>query len=320
MPNTGPDSAPLVHVAVAVIRRGSQVLVARRPDHLHQGGLLEFPGGKVEPGESVQTALIREIAEETGLKLDPGSLRPLIGIRHDYGDKRVFLDVWQTFSAVGAPQGLEGQWVDWCELASLREAEFPAANRAIIRALTLPLTYFITGACASVEDGVARLQRQLDRYRPSMVLLRAPWLTPGDYLRFATTASALCQHHHVRLILHGEPAVLGKVVADGIHLPWHLASTLTERPVPWDCLLAVSCHDQSQLAHAAHLDADFVTLGPVRPTASHPGAPVLDWPGFGALSALATMPVYGLGGLTPADQTVAVEHGAQGVAGIGCWW
>lgn len=309
-----------VHVAVAVIRRGEQVLVARRPDHLHQGGLLEFPGGKVEPGESVQQALVREIAEETDLQLDPEGLRPLIVIRHDYGDKQVLLDVWQTCLARGTPRGLEGQWVSWCDPHSLRAADFPAANRAILRALTLPARYCITGECESVDAGVTRLQRQLASHRPAMVLLRAPWLEPSEYARFATAAGELCRQSETRLILHGDPAVLNSLSADGIHLPWNLAAAMTARPVPQDCLLAVSCHDQAQLGQAARLEADFATLGPLRPTASHPGAPVLGWARFGALTAQATMPVYALGGLGYAEQSLAVEHGAQGVAGIRCWW
>ena len=119
-----------VHVAVAVIVRDGRVLIARRPDHVHQGGLLEFPGGKVEPGETVQAALVREIAEETGLHVPAGSLEPVIGIRHDYGDKRVFLDVWETSAAEGEARGCEGQPVEWLTPEQLRDEDFPAANLA----------------------------------------------------------------------------------------------------------------------------------------------------------------------------------------------
>ena len=309
-----------VHVAVAVIRRDEQVLVARRPDHLHQGGLLEFPGGKVEPGESVKRALVREIAEETGLRLDPEALQPLIVIRHDYGDKQVLLDVWQTRDARGSAQGLEGQWVDWCRVQDLRAEDFPTANRAILRALTLPSVYCITGECASADDGIARLQQRLIDRRPELVLVRAPWLDANEYARFARAARALCQENASRLILHGDPTVLDSLPADGIHLPWRQAAAITARPVPRDCLLGISCHSEEELAHAARLDADFVTLGPVQPTASHPGAPVLDWTGLRTLVAQATMPVYALGGLGYEHQARVVSLGAQGVAGIRCWW
>ena len=112
-----------VHVAVAVIVRDGRVLIARRPDHVHQGGLLEFPGGKVEPGESVQAALVREIAEETGLRVPEDSLEPVIGIRHDYGNKRVFLDVGEHRAAERAATECEGQPVEWLTQDQLRATD-----------------------------------------------------------------------------------------------------------------------------------------------------------------------------------------------------
>src|SRR5690554_906464 len=114
-----------VHVAVGVIVRQGRVLIARRPDHVHQGGVLELPGGKVEGDETVQAALVREIAEETGLEIPRDSLRPVIGIRHDYGDKRVFLDVWRTDQARGEAHGREGQPLEWMRPESLQDEDFP---------------------------------------------------------------------------------------------------------------------------------------------------------------------------------------------------
>ena len=143
-----------IHVAVAVIVRDGRVLIARRPDHVHQGGLLEFPGGKVEPGESVQAALVREIAEETGLHVPADSLQPVIGIRHDYGDKRVFLDVWETRAAEGEARGCEGQPVEWLAPEQLQDEDFPAANRPIIRALRLPRQLAITGDASDLDQAL----------------------------------------------------------------------------------------------------------------------------------------------------------------------
>src|SRR5690554_4128907 len=149
-----------IHVAVAVIIRDGRVLVARRPGHAHQGGLLEFPGGKVEAGETVQQALIREIAEETGLRLTESALEPVIGIHHDYGDKQVFLDVWQTTDSQGEAEGREGQSVSWMLPETLRDEDFPAGNRAIIHALKLPRQLAITGQIdggEGVRNGIDQL-------------------------------------------------------------------------------------------------------------------------------------------------------------------
>ncbi len=123
-----------VHVAVGVILdAGGRVLISRRDSNAHQGGLWEFPGGKVEPGETVQQALQRELLEELGIAIGP--LIPLIEIHHDYGDKAVFLDVHVVREFSGEPQGLEGQPLAWVHAAEMQESHFPAANVPIIEAV-----------------------------------------------------------------------------------------------------------------------------------------------------------------------------------------
>ncbi|TBW56243.1 Nudix family hydrolase [Marinobacter halodurans] len=310
-----------VHVAVGVVRQGDRILIARRPDDAHQGGLLEFPGGKVEPEERVQQALVRELDEEVGLRIDPRNLRPVIGIRHDYGDKRVFLDVWETDRFEGEPHGREGQPVQWLAVDALHDDDFPAANRPIIRALRLPHQYPITGDAGM--DGAALVDhtcRRLAALRPSICLFRAPWLSRDAYLDAAGQLLDWCSARSIRLMLHGDPALLASIPAAGIHLPWHVARRLDTRPLASSGVLGVSCHQEDELAHAAHLGADFVTLGPVAETASHPDAVPMGWPRFTELAARATVPVYALGGLSLEDVERAREAGAQGVAGIGTWW
>ncbi len=122
-----------VHVAVGVILVDGKVLLAKRADHQHQGGLWEFPGGKVESGESVESALSRELLEEIGITID--GCEPLIDIAHDYGDKRVLLDTHVVRSFSGTPEGCEGQPVEWVPVSELAQIEFPAANVAIVDAV-----------------------------------------------------------------------------------------------------------------------------------------------------------------------------------------
>ena len=133
MPSIEPDGPPAVHVAVGVVIREQRVLVSWRAEHLHQGGLWEFPGGKLEPGESVLDALRREFAEELGLRV--GAARAMLTVAHDYGDKRVLLDVWRIADWEGEPRGLEGQPLQWAAIDSLHELAFPAANEPIVLAL-----------------------------------------------------------------------------------------------------------------------------------------------------------------------------------------
>ena len=126
-----------IHVAAAVIRDNSgKILIARRADTQHQGGLWEFPGGKVEADESVTTALGRELHEELGIVVDVA--RPLIKVQHDYPDKQVLLDVWEVSAFTGEPHGAEGQPLEWVAPRDLLNYDFPAANQPIVAAARLP--------------------------------------------------------------------------------------------------------------------------------------------------------------------------------------
>jgi len=116
-------------VAIALIRRHDRWLVQRRREGDHLAGVWEFPGGKVEPGEAVETALYREVAEEVGVALTV--LRPLPEIDHDYGDRRVTLHPFLC-SATGEAVGREGQPLCWLTVEEIARLEIPAANRALL--------------------------------------------------------------------------------------------------------------------------------------------------------------------------------------------
>jgi len=123
----------VVHVAVGVIARGDDIFITLRPDDVHQGGKWEFPGGKVEEGETVLQALRRELAEEVGIIVNRSE--PVIVITHDYGDKQVKLDVHRVKDFTGEPHGKEGQASRWVNVKSLNASDFPEANIPIISAL-----------------------------------------------------------------------------------------------------------------------------------------------------------------------------------------
>ncbi|MDF2178423.1 8-oxo-dGTP diphosphatase MutT [Aliiglaciecola sp. CAU 1673] len=123
----------VVHVAVGIIQRADQIFITRRPDNLHQGGKWEFPGGKVEAGETVQEALTRELHEEVAI--DVTNSRPFMLIEHDYGDKKVKLDIHLVMSFTGEPHGKEGQESRWVAIEDLSGYEFPEANKAIVAQL-----------------------------------------------------------------------------------------------------------------------------------------------------------------------------------------
>ncbi|MDG0971318.1 MAG: NUDIX domain-containing protein, partial [Porticoccaceae bacterium] len=120
-----------IHVVAAVIYGNSnQILIARRAAHLHQGGLWEFPGGKLEANESPYQGLVRELTEELDIRVT--SATPFIQVSHDYTDKQVLLDVWQVTAFVGQARGAEGQECKWVPVSDLLSQssnyQFPEAN------------------------------------------------------------------------------------------------------------------------------------------------------------------------------------------------
>ncbi len=123
-----------IHVAAGVILNAQrEVLLALRPRDKHQGGLWEFPGGKVEAGETVQQALARELLEEINLTVLESSR--LLVVDHDYGDKQVTLEVLLVTQHSGIPEGREGQTITWVHIDNLHSYAFPEANTPIVRAL-----------------------------------------------------------------------------------------------------------------------------------------------------------------------------------------
>ena len=308
-----------IHVAAAVIRgEGEHVLLARRPLDKHQGGLWEFPGGKVEAGERVEDALSRELHEELGITVTRA--RPLIQVQHDYPDKHVLLDVWEVLAFCGAAHGAEGQPLQWVHAGDLPGYRFPAANRPVVSAARLPRRYLIT------PDGLpaARLLEGLACALDAgirLVQLRAPALPAADYRVLAGQVLALCAGR-AEVLLKGPLEWAAEFPAAGWHLTaaqlWQLHGQA--RPLAAGRWLAASCHTAEELAAATALDVDFVTLSPVCGTASHPDATPLGWTAAAELLRGFNQPAFLLGGLSMDDLAAVIRAGGQGVAAIRAFW
>ncbi len=309
-----------VHVAAAaIVGSDGRILIARRPEHLHQGGLWEFPGGKVEAGETVAQALSRELQEELGIV--PSASVPLIRIPFDYPDKRVVLDVWRVTAFDGEPHGHEGQPLRWVTLDQLDELPFPAANQRIITALQLPDAYMITGDFNSHDDFMRRLHSALEA-GVKLVQLRAKSLALDELTALAQAASALCRKAGAKLVLNGSPLSLPAGIADGIHLDsYTLKSISAEQLLCWrKGLIGASCHSPEELAVATRLGLNYVSLSPVCHTLTHPDTAAIGWEVFRHWIQDIPLPVYALGGMTAEDRQVAVRHGGQGIATIRGYW
>ena len=307
-----------LHVVVAVISdQRRRVLLALRPQHKHQGGLWEFPGGKVEPGETSRMALARELYEELGVVV--GAVRPLIQVPHRYSDRAVLLDVWWVEDYRGEPHGREGQPLAWVALDEIGPDQLPAANRAILTAAKLPAHYVITPDPEEPDHFYRRLERVL-RAGERLVQLRAKGVDEVTYKNLSVNILRLCRKFGAKLLLNAPAQWVEELGADGVHLTSTCLMALRTRPLGAGYWVAASCHSPAELRRAAAIGVDFAVLGPVLATASHPDVQPMGWARFKRLVQGVPFPVFALGGMEPAHQPAVIDHGGQGIAAIRSLW
>jgi 8-oxo-dGTP diphosphatase len=305
-------------VAAAIVNAEGKLLITRRPEHVHQGGLWEFPGGKLEAGESVWEGLKRELQEEVGIEVHEA--RPLIRLRHDYPDKSVLLDVWRVEAFTGQAHGAEGQAFVWVSVDDLHHYNFPAANIPIMTALRLPSKYLITPDPGDDWDTFLLALGRSIHAGVSLVQLRAKSLSQDAYADLAQRALAVCRDRGAQLLLNADPALVEEVGAQGVQLTGSRLRALEARPLSRDYWVCASCHTLDDLRHAQAIEADFAMLSPVKATASHPDDEPLGWERFSAMIGQVPFPVYALGGMTATMVAEAQNRGAQGVAAIRALW
>ena len=313
---------PTLHVVAGVLTDAAgRVLIAQRPPGKHLAGGWEFPGGKRDEGESRESALRREFAEELGVEVR--AARPLIRYAHDYPERRVELDVWWITDHAGEPHGLEGQAIDWCAPEGLMAHDLLPADKPIVTALTLSPLCLVTGAFEDKDDFERRLQGALAA-GAELVQLRVPEADVRRLLELGEVAAPIVRRRGARLMVNASPAdwfVLGESgLFDGLHLPARHLAACDRRPVAAGKLLGASSHDAAELARAVGLGADYAVLGSVQPTASHPGGVTLGWDRFGELVAPCRLPIYAIGGMAKADLSCAWAAGGQGIAAITSLW
>ena len=300
-----------LHVAVGVVRDSEgRVLLTERHQHAHQGGLWEFPGGKLEAGETVVHALQRELREEVGIEVQ--AARPLIKIKHRYPDLSVLLDVWRVDSFTGVATAHEGQAMRWVEPNQLNDYTFPAANLPIITAARLPDRYAILEG-----DSIEQVLQNLDniaRNKVSLLQFRAKSLPTADIHTAYRSVVAECRKQNMTLLINSD-LPLFDAEADGIHLSSRALMIATERPTDYEWI-AASCHNLRELKHAEDIGVDFVVLAPILPTPTHPNTVPLGWEAMAELMENVNLPVFALGGLKIQDIDRVVYAGGQGIAGI----
>lgn len=310
------SSRPL-EVAVGVVYddRG-RVLVNQRQRGKSFAGQWEFPGGKIETGETTDEALTRELHEELGITVE--RQRSLISISHRYDTVAVRLNVNEVLAYRGEPRGHEDQPLRWVEPGSLHRLDLLAANTAIVKAIVLPRTCLITDTQRfGVERTLERLAVHL-RGERLLLIIREKVMDRETLGGFVDRAVALCRPHRSLVTVHADCDFEAYGRADGIHLS--AARLARPSPAGGAGLTGASCHCEQEIRLARRRQADYLLVSPVNPTPSHPDSPPLGWPRFSELARQAATPVYALGGLKSTDQATAILHGAQGVAMLGAAW
>lgn len=344
-----------VNVAVAVIHYQNQYLLGFRDILQHQGNRYEFVGGKIEGHETAKQALIREVAEETGIDIADNTNVKLGRLHHDYDDKQVCLQVYKV--ALSAQQyethkyrkqGLEGQALTWVDKSRLLAGEYhlPAANKTILEWLRLPTQIAITYPLAHFGD-VANPAAWLQYHATH--LAQDAWV----YVRLKAVdlESSVEQLLRLRPDIHAilpaafnnneasvseiaiNPQIAAKHLTQTQLMQWsssHQSNKVSHYSITSSqssrYALIVSCHDTdsiyaaNKLAHA-RLQQQLppvigILLSPVLATQTHPETAPLGWQAWEELAALADMPVIGLGGLSPMMSAQAEQYGGVAVAGI----
>ena len=315
----------IVEVAAAILLRdapageadGEQYLLACRPEGKVYAGYWEFPGGKVEPGESLRQALVRELQEELGITVEHAW--PWLSCTHTYPHASVRLKFFRVTSWHGEIKPIEHSGLVWTNIGDAASvAPILPANAPILRALELPPLYALTNAEeVGVDAELARIETALTRGL-RLIQLRDKTLAPAQRLRLARGVMALASDYADACVLVNDDEDLARAVgAHGLHLSSGRLSTMTQRPsFEW---VAASCHHAADLAQAASLGADFALLSPVLPTASHPESSGIGWDEFARLIESAPLPVFALGGMRPEMLETARTHGAHGIALMRGW-
>lgn len=319
-------SGVFFHIAVGVIRNNkNQVLLSLRSSTVQQPDLWEFPGGKLEPGETVREALSRELNEELALTVK--SARPLIQIHHDYDKYSVLLDVWNVdswdsdFLEGNARIGKEGQVIEWVDIAKLDERDYPEANKPIIKAVKLPRLYLI---CPEPEGDVKKYIKRFEEcISAGITLFQLRFIDDSLYdinESLIMELIELCKSSHSILMINSSPEYVVKVGANGVHLNSARLLQLGKRPLDENYLVSASCHDFSELEHAANIDVDFLVLSPVNRTPSHQTVNPLGWENFKTLIEPFPIPIYALGGMQADDIKKSCECGGQGISVLSGIW
>jgi 8-oxo-dGTP diphosphatase len=297
--------------------REGRVLIGERPASKPLAGFWEFPGGKLEAGEPAFDALRRELHEELGIQVRHAYR--MLRFAYRYPEREVELDVWRVTAWDGRPASQEGQHLEWVLPEGLKDWQLLPADEPIVKSLKLPPLMLVTPDPDRESHFLEKLQRSL-KAGVDLVQFRAPQMEPERFDNLALSVLELSRDHGARVMLNTSPEQARMLHGYGLHLSQRRSRSLAPRDWDGSMRLGLSCHTALEVQAALEFSPDYLCLGPVQESASHPGMAPLGWQAFADLAALSTVPVYAIGGLGLQDLKTAQRHGAHGVAAIRGLW
>lgn len=303
-------------IAIGIIKNESdEILVTQRKKNVHLPEFWEFPGGKVEAGESFKQALRREIQEEIGVHVK--RCFKLIDFSHPYDDRLLNFQVFTVNVSSDDITVGEQQNFKWLNRQELNRLNFPSANHVMLNAINLPQIYMIADHSTFGERLEDIVKINLDA-GIAQIQFRAPALDKDSYIKIANHLYGLCRKYKSRLIVNCDLDWCQHIQTVDIHLNSRRLKNLFDSGMNSSDIniYSASCHSSQEIEYANALNIGAVLIGPVQHTLSHSQSKPLGWPGFSKLCGQSNSPVYAVGGLGKSELATARVNGAQGIAGI----
>lgn len=301
-----------IKAVVGVLRNpANEILIAKRQAHQFMGGFWELPGGKIEPGESDQQAIIRELKEELSIIVTDLSIHQTM--IYQYTDRIVELSIYTINQYQNTPEGIEGQAIAWASIKNLPQYKLLPTMAAFINSITLPNKYWITPSSNHHSEAWTRKFDEKLKQGISLVQLRSKVDINSNFIEELYNK---CAQNNVKLLLNIPNKTFKESYCNGWHLTTSEMLKMNNRPCANNKLLGTSTHNLTEALKAQAMGADFVVISPVQATQTHPDTIPIGWDAAIEVVDKLNIPVYFLGGMTLNDLDKTLKLGAQGIAGV----